>query len=172
MSERGVPLNIAGKLARIFIESKITAMIMLAVALAIMPASATASMIMAVILDSIKMRASLPAMLSGTPRSLMRTPAHLVAIFQLFGMRGCDLLAGFESGLNLNHAMVGRPAAYHSKARNALPVDHEYSADAGAFHHGVARYHDAAPGSHAKPHLDEAAALQGAALGQINLNQM
>src|ERR1700690_371092 len=34
MSERGVPLNIAGKLARIFIESKITAMIMLAVALA------------------------------------------------------------------------------------------------------------------------------------------
>jgi multidrug efflux pump subunit AcrB len=34
MSEREVPLNIAGKLARIFIESKITAMIMLAVALA------------------------------------------------------------------------------------------------------------------------------------------
>ncbi len=34
MSEREIPLNIAGKLARIFIESKITAMIMLAVALA------------------------------------------------------------------------------------------------------------------------------------------
>ncbi len=34
MSEREVPLNLAGKLARIFIESKITAMIMLAVALA------------------------------------------------------------------------------------------------------------------------------------------
>jgi multidrug efflux pump subunit AcrB len=34
MSEREIPLNIAGKLARIFIESKITAMIMLALALA------------------------------------------------------------------------------------------------------------------------------------------
>ncbi|MGA7950717.1 MAG: efflux RND transporter permease subunit [Thiobacillaceae bacterium] len=34
MSEHEAPLNIAGKLARIFIESKITAMIMLAVALA------------------------------------------------------------------------------------------------------------------------------------------
>ena len=34
MSEQKAPLNIAGKLARIFIESKITAMIMLAVALA------------------------------------------------------------------------------------------------------------------------------------------
>src|SRR5512135_600084 len=34
MTERAAPLNIAGKLAGIFIESKITAMIMLAVALA------------------------------------------------------------------------------------------------------------------------------------------
>src|SRR5512135_899891 len=50
---------------------------------AMMPASATASMIMAVILDSMKMPASLPAMLSGAARSVMGTPAHFVAILEL-----------------------------------------------------------------------------------------
>src|SRR5512135_3037878 len=139
---------------------------------AMMPASATASMIMAVILDSMKTPASLPAILSGAERSVMGSSAHLVAVHQLADVGNDHLVAGVQAGLDFHHALLGRAGAHHAIAREALGVNHEHAGDAGALGQCCKGYADPLAAADGKPHAYEISARQAAACGQIDLHQM
>src|SRR5512139_3990045 len=139
---------------------------------AMMPASATASMIMAVILDSMKMPASLPAILSGAARSVMGGSAHLVAVLQLADIGNDHLVAGVQAGLDFHPVLLGRAGAHHAITRDALGVDHEHAGDSRALGQGRSRHANPLAAADGKPYAHEIAAGEAAARGQVDLDQM
>src|SRR5512139_300135 len=140
---------------------------------AMIPASATASMIIAVIFDSMKMPASLPAILSGAARSVMgASVADLVAVLKLRDLGNDHLVARVQAGLDFHHVRLGRTRAHHPIACDALRVDHEYAGNAGALGQCRSRHADAVACTDGKPHANEIAAGEAAARGQVDLDQM